>query len=200
MIRRIVIAATLCSTVAGALSAQVRQQSPEERARAQALLQAQTSDLYNKSDLPPEKERLRLFMAIMRDTLTATDATIERLLRAQRGGGSGAVVNATTTALRTDCARTLRTVSALRDRVKPLRTTDPVGDKALDAYRVALDDVHRDADDCGRTTAATDRAKIATSAEQLSKSIDRYTAATKSLMSVLEIPFLPRNYADPLGG
>lgn len=165
-------------------------------ALAQRAARAPTSmglrELIPEDSLTPVKSRLRDDITRLRDTLSAVRALHARISR-NLATRTRSVVLSDGRELGKRCHAGAAIAILTSDRVANLRTSDPTGDQALNAYRGGLAALTADLDTCQRdagavmATAAPDQEHIEQVAAAASAAIARYDLLRDALLKLLEI-------------
>jgi len=137
--------------------------TPEQRAAAQAKLDAQVAQL-NSAPLDAVKSQLRKDVLVTRDSVAAVIATAALITRAQSTKSVG-VERSQARRLRGQCLAAQRSSAATLNAIAALNTPDPKGMQLLVDYRAALTEVGRGMGECDKVLGAAKDAAGPTSAQ-----------------------------------
>jgi hypothetical protein len=166
--------------------------SPEQRAAAQARLDAQVAEL-NTAPLEPIKAQLRRDVTITRDSVAAAAATASLITRAQSTKSVG-VERSQARHLRVQCAAAQRASAVTLTAIAALNTPDPKGTELLVDYRAALAEVGRRMAECDKVLGATQgtagpsSAQITAAIGSVNAAAVRHDRALDHLLRGMEIP------------
>ncbi len=194
---RAIVSLLLLVTPLPALSAQGKtstppRMTPEQRAAAQARLDAQVKQL-NAAPLDAIKSQLRTAALVTRDSLAATVATASLITRAQSTKSVG-VERSQARRLRGQCLATQRSSSATLQAIAAMNTPDPKGTQLLVEYRAALTEVGRRMGLCDKALDTPDKAgpasaRISAAINQVNAAAEQHDRALDHLARGMEIPF-----------
>lgn len=166
--------------------------TPEQRAAAQAKLDAQVAQL-NSEPLGAVKSQLRQDVLVTRDSVAAASATASLITRAQSTKSVG-VERSQARRLRGQCQAAQRASTATLNAIAALNTPDPKGTQLLVDYRAALSEVGRRMGECDKVLGASKGAAGPTSAQitaaiaLVNAAATRHDGALENLARGMEFP------------
>jgi hypothetical protein len=179
----------LAVTLAGPLTAQTRPLDP-----------TQVSNLWPERELTPAETELRDAVVVLRDTLYAVDAAVERVERARRGDAANSLLRSAGYGLISECQRSERAAGRMETYATGLSTNDTLwGATALRNFRQSTVDLRAAMSSCNRDlnvlvagNGPVDQERVMAAAQAARSAVRTHERAVRGLLRTLKIRLDPK--------
>ena len=177
--------------------------TPEQRAQAQAKLNADASALDAARPHDAAREKLRMDITPLRDTLVELTAVAVRLNRASTTGTSSVAISSARQ-LKLDCAGSATLAIVLQPKTTGWGTTDTRANTFIATYQTALANLVRALQACDHalgtelTAHPPGAAHLNDASHAVQAAVATFNEAQRNLLDLLQVKLPPKGYKDPM--